>query len=227
MRIAIRAVVLLVLALGIPACDASGRGAVGQEHGVPYRGPVTVQILEPGRTSGSRDAGTGMAQFVDLGGGHMRLTVEGSIRKRGDAGFSLEGRRSGTGWSGASETLRMTIDDRGRISGGGTADNMRVVLGGRAIGDQLALRVELETLSANKAGGFPVGTRTIFDYALERARATSSPSTTDSETPAQDAATADLKDAEGRPCRKIVWRTRNVTTPGGGMSMIQVPHCVR
>ena len=225
MGIAIRAAVLVAVSLCIVACEASGRGSALPEQGVSYRGPVVAQILEPGRAPGAKATGAGRAELADLGGGRSRLTVEASIRKPGDAGFSLDGRRIGTTWSGASETLRLEIDGNGNISGGGTADNMRVVFGGRATRELIDLRVELESLALSRTGVFPVGTRTVFDYTLERARATL-PATAKTKA-SGDTTDANVKDAQGRECRTIVWTMRNVAAPGGGMTMIQVPHCVR
>lgn len=213
-----------VLMLGLLACAVACGAATGASDDVyaqgAYEGRVTAQVLEPGAARDpKRDAGTGTAQFIAIGNGRSRLVVKGNIREPGDTGFVMEGNQRASGWSGRTGNLSLVIDGNGNISGGGIENRHRIVFGGRATAERMDLTVETVKLAQTEQGVMPAGTRIVFDYDLGRTH----------ENTRRAATTATpVKKAQNAPgtCKRRVWRTRNVTTPGGGMHMVQVPHCV-
>jgi hypothetical protein len=126
-----------------------------------------------------------------------------------------------SGWSGRSKTLAITIDRDGRISGGGVENQHRITFGGIASADRMDLTVETEKLAKAAGDTLPAGTRIVFDYHLQRdASEVASANAADS----TEIATSD--ENAKKTCKRRVWKMRNVTTPGGGMTMTQVPHCL-
>lgn len=205
------------LAVAVVACG----GAVGQDTaGLPldgvYTGPVKARILVPGSGADAPEVGRGSATFAGTPG-RSTLSVKASIREAGDAGFEMTGAANGPGWRGGTGALGLEIDRAGRISGGGVENNHRISFAGRATATDMALTVETVKLAPTADGTLPPGTRIVFDYNLSRAGG---------------AAQARLREqpngaATTKPkCKRQVWRVRNVTTPGGGMTMVRVPHCV-
>jgi hypothetical protein len=205
-----------IFLLALACCPAGGQEA-DVFAAQPWKGTVSALVLTP---DGARDAksetGTGVARFVPAGKGRSRLEVRASIRRDNDSGFVIEGAKDAAGWSGSSPTLAITIDGDGRIHGGGTENQHRITFGGRASADRMDLRVETEKLAGTAGGTLPVGTRIVFDYRLEREASELA-----------DATAKTAPDAKGKKtCKRRVWKMRNVATPGGGMTMTQVPHCL-
>ena len=222
MKILVRAAMLLGLACAAACGVATGQGAGGIYAGDPYTGKVSAQVLAPGgpRDPG-KESGTGGARFVPIGNGRSRLEVQANIRRTNDSGFVIEGSESGAGWSGRSGGLTITIDRGGRISGGGIANQHRITFGGHATPERMDLTVETEKLAKAAADTLPAGTRIVFDYDLGRSAhglARSSPATTNKALPSGK--------KSQKTCKRRVWKMRNVVTPGGGMTMTQVPHCL-
>lgn len=224
MNIIVRAAVLLGLA-GAVACGAAvGQGAGGAyTQQASYRGKVSAQILTPdGSGNAKPQSGTGSARFVPAGGGRARLEVSGSIRRNNDTGFVVDGSSDGAGWRGRSEALSIAIDRDGDISGGGIENDHRITFDGRATAERIDLVVTTEKLSKSGGETLPPGTRIVFDYALTRSDARSARAG-----PAPSAERAvDATKAGKKTCKRRVWKMRNVATPGGGMTMTQVPHCL-
>lgn len=220
------AVVRFVVIPGLFACTAAsglatGRDPGGAYAGDPYRGKVSAQVIEPGATrDGKRDSGTGTAQFIATGEGGSRLVVKADIRAPGDAGFVMEGRESASGWSGRTGGLSLVIDRNGHISGGGIANRHRIVFGGRATAERMDLTVETEKLAQITQGGLPAGTRIVFDYDLRRAYDSARTGVASTAAPVKKTQKAQ------KTCKRRIWKMRNVATPGGGMTMTQVPHCL-
>lgn len=214
----IRSALLLVLACGL---------AVGEESGdifatEPYAGAVDAQILVPEDTrAAEKESGTGVARFVPLGDGRSRLEVRANIRRENDSGFVIEGVGDATGWNGRSSTLGITIDPHGRISGGGIENQHRITFSGLATPAHMDLTVVTEKLAKAAGDALPAGTRIVFDYHLER-----DPHEPAGTAAARPAETASADENAEKTCRRRVWKMRNVATPGGGMVMTQVPHCL-
>lgn len=212
----------LVAIPGLLACSAACGLAADRDPGDiytggPYEGRVSAQVLVPDEPrDGKKDSGTGSAQFIAIGKGRSRLVVKANIRRPGDSGFAMEGSANVSGWSGRAGDLRLDIDSNGNISGGGVENRHRIVFGGRATAESFDLTVETEKLMRTGQEVLPAGTRILFDYDLGRTRAN---------TNAGAAATA-VPDKKQKTCKRRVWKARNVATPGGGMTMIQVPHCL-
>ena len=188
----------------------------------PYAGTVDAQVLVPdGTRDAKKESGTGIARFVPLGDGRSRLEVQASIRRKNDSGFVIEGAADASGWNGRSKTLAITIDRHGRISGGGIENQHRITFGGLASADRMDLTVETEKLAKGAGDTLPAGTRIVFDYHLQRNASdiASTDAANSSETTAAD-------DNPKKTCKRRVWKMRNVATPGGGMTMTQVPHCL-
>jgi hypothetical protein len=209
---------LFGLSCGLAAAQESGdifaRG--------PYAGTVNAQVLTPGATSDAKvESGTASAQFVALSDGRSRFEVQANIRRNNDSGFVIEGAGDASGWSGRSKTLAITIDRDGRIHGGGIENQHRITFGGHATADRMDLTVETEKLAKAAADTLPVGTRIVFDYHLER-----NVGDVASSNAAPSAQTAAPGEENEKTCKRRVWKMRNVTTPGGGMTMTQVPHCL-
>jgi hypothetical protein len=221
MKTLVRIAMLLGLACTAACGVANGQGSGGIDAADPYVGKVSAQVFAP---EGPRDkeSGTAGARFVPIGNGRSRLEVQANIRRTNDSGFVIEGSRAGSGWSGRSDGLQIAIDRDGRISGGGIANQHRITFGGRATSERMALTVETEKLAQAAAGDtMPAGTRIVFDYDLGR-DAKASVHTGAAVIPA--ASPPDKKTQ--KTCKRRVWKMRNVATPGGGMTMTQVPHCL-
>jgi hypothetical protein len=205
------------------ACGAAlGQGAGDIFAKEPYTGTVSAQVLTPDSSrSAKKESGTGTAQFVALGDGRSRFEVQANIRRNNDSGFVIEGSGDASGWSGRSQALTITIDRDGRIRGGGIENQHRITFGGKATMDRMDLTVETEKLAKTVGETLPAGTRIVFDYRLERsARELAS---TDAGHSAEPAAS---DEKTNKTCKRRVWKMRNVATPGGGMTMTQVPHCL-
>ncbi|MGH8033280.1 MAG: hypothetical protein ACREO8_13220, partial [Luteimonas sp.] len=156
------------LATVMPVCaHAAGRGV--QSYGnAPYLGQLEATMRVPGTAkAGKRDIGTGSAQFIDTGGGRIRLVVVGSIEKPGDAGFVIDGISSGSGWTSRSGGMVFSVAADGRISGGGTLPPQRMRFAGSVSEGRFELKVDLELIERN-GKGLPPGTRFTFDYDLRR-----------------------------------------------------------
>lgn len=225
MQIIVRVAIALGIACTAACGAATGQGASGiHAQQAPYRGKVSAQVLTP---DGSRDAttesGTGSARFVPIGGGRTRLEVTGSIRRNNDTGFIVEGGADGSGWRGRSDALRVDIGGDGRISGGGVENHHRITFAGHATPRRIDLTVTTEKLSRIDGESLPPGTRIVFDYDLARTAAEAArPASSAPAASAAKASTAGKK----KTCKRRVWKMRNVATPGGGMTMTQVPHCL-
>jgi hypothetical protein len=188
----------------------------------PYAGTVNAQVLAPGGTRDAKEeSGTAVARFVALGDGRSRFEVQANIRRNNDSGFVIEGSGDASGWSGHSQALTIAIDRDGRISGGGIENQHRITFGGLATGDRMDLTVETEKLAKMVGDTLPVGTRIVFDYHLER-----DPGELASTDAAHSAGAAAMDEKTKKTCKRRVWKMRNVATPGGGMTMTQVPHCL-
>jgi hypothetical protein len=212
----VQGALLLGLVCGLSVAQGSS-DIVAKE---PYAGTVDARVLAPDSTSGAKkESGAGIAKFVPLSSGRSRFEVQASIRRNNDSGFVIEGVGDASGWSGRSEALTITIDREGRIRGGGIEKQHRITFAGQATADRMDLTVETEKLAKNADDTSPVGTRIIFDYHLKRhTRDLASADTAD--------ATASAAPDEKKTCKRRVWKMRNVATPGGGMTMTQVPHCL-
>lgn len=221
MNTLVRVAMLLGLACAAACGAATGQGAGGIDAADPYVGKVSAQVFAP---EGPRDKefGTAGARFVPIGGGRSRLEVQANIRRTNDSGFVIEGSRNGSGWSGRSGGLAIAIDRDGRISGGGIANQHRITFGGRATSERMDLTVETEKLAQAAAGDtMPGGNRIVFDYDLGRDAQASV------HTGAAAMPTVSPPDKKTqKTCKRRVWKMRNVATPGGGMTMTQVPHCL-
>lgn len=219
----VRAAVLSGLACAA-ACGAASGGDPGDLYASdPYTGKVSARVLAPGASRPpGKESGTGSARFVPLGNGRSRLEVQANIRRANDSGFVIEGRENGSGWSGRTDALTIAIDRSGSISGGGTANQHRITFGGRATPERMALTVETEKLANTADATLPVGTRIVFDYDLGRhARDLARSGAGTTATKARPGSKKSQK-----TCKRRVWKMRNVATPGGGMTMTQVPHCL-
>ncbi len=212
---------LLGLACAAASGVATAQGAVGIDTADRYVGKVSAQVFAP-EGSRNKEFGTAGARFVPIGGGRSRLEIQANIRRTNDSGFVIEGSRNGSGWSGRSGGLEIAIDRDGRIRGGGIANQHRITFGGRATSERIGLTVETEKLAQAAAGDtMPAGTRIVFDYDLGRdtqASINTGAATTPTALPPGK--------KTQKTCKRRVWKMRNVTTPGGGMTMTQVPHCL-
>jgi hypothetical protein len=221
MKTLVRIAMLLGLACTAACGVATGQGTVGIDAADPYVGKVSAQVFAP---EGPRDKefGTAGARFVPIGNGRSRLEVQANIRRTNDSGFIIEGSRNGSGWSGRSDGLTIAIDRDGRISGGGIANQHRITFGGRATSGRMDLTVETEKLAQAAADDtMPAGTRIVFDYDLGR----DAKASVHTGAAAIPAASPPGKKTQ-KACKRRVWKMRNVATPGGGMTMTQVPHCL-
>ena len=137
-----------------------------------------------------------------------------------DALGRAEGVQQGAVWSGRSGNLRLAIDARGNVSGGGVENGHRITINGVATPRDMDLVVQTEKLARGATGPLPAGTRIVFDYDLRRQPV--------AETPRLGAVKpAPAQSRSGKKtCKRRVWKMRNVATPGGGMTMTQVPHCL-
>ena len=222
MKIIVRVAVLLGLACAAACGVATGRGPGDLYTSDPYTGKVSAQVLAPGGARDSeKESGTAGARFVPIGNGRSRLEVQANIRRTNDSGFVIEGSESAGGWSGRSDGLTITIDRGGRITGGGIAKQHRITFGGRATPERMDLTVETEKLAKAAADTLPAGTRIVFDYDL--GRSANSVARSNAATTVRPAATGKKSQ---KTCKRRVWKMRNVATPGGGMTMTQVPHCL-
>jgi hypothetical protein len=214
----VRGALLLCLA-GDVAANQELDGIVAKE---PYTGAVHAQVIAPDRApDAKKESGTATARFVPTDNGRSRFEVQANIRRKNDSGFVIEGGPDASGWSGRSKTLTIAIDRHGRISGGGVVDQHRITFGGQVNADRMGLTVETERLAKAAGESQPAGTRIVFDYDLKRSAR--NVAGTDA-APSAETASADEKST--KTCKRRVWKMRNVTTPGGGMTMIQVPHCL-
>lgn len=199
--------VLAVLALG----TVGGTGVAAEPPAASaalYTGQVDARVYA-GNGEPDAERGTASARFVPTAGGRARLEVSASIRRAHDSGFVVEGAPAADGWQGRGGPLRFELDANGRIHGGGIENGHRISFGGTADAERMHLVVETRRLA-------PPGTRIVFDYRLRRGPAAAAVGAKPS---------ADGPRAKGA-CKRRIWKMRNVTTPGGGMTMIQVPHCV-
>lgn len=203
-RIALATVLACVV-----ACTGAAEQDVAWFKGA-YPGTVSATVADAG---GAPETGTASATFVSSGG-LDRLQVKANIRREGDSGFVVHGRAGADGWQGRGGPLSLVVDRNGRISGGGVEKGHRITFDGRIDGQRMDLRVETLQLEAP-------GTRIVFDYRLARG----GPAPRAQGAQAVDAGEGQQGKAKGT-CKRRVWRTRNVAAPGGGMVMIQVPHCV-
>jgi hypothetical protein len=211
-----------VLLLGLTCSLAFGEQLREIVADGSYAGTVDAQVLVPDSTrKAKKESGTGVARFVPLDERRSRLEVQASIRRDNDSGFVIEGAEDPSGWSGRSKTLTIAIDREGRISGGGIENQHRITFAGFASADRMNLSVETEKLAKVPNDTLPVGTRIVFDYHLQRNA--SDRASTDA---ADSAQTAASDDNPKKTCKRRVWKMRNVATPGGGMTMTQVPHCL-
>lgn len=207
-----------VAALGLLTATAafsprSDAGIVQAYGGNPYLGAVDVRIQVPGEGD-RQDSGTGSAQFTKITNGQMRLVVSGSVRKASDTGFVMDGSASKSGWSSRDGNLSIGTD--GKIIGGTVQHPYRIRINGFVSGEKFTLKVEQELLEASKnKGGFPLGTKFLFSYNLNRQANQKIGDTVGSG-----------KKSAGK-CKRIVWQVRSIANLGGGpMIMTQVPVCV-
>jgi hypothetical protein len=209
------------LFLGLSCCPSRGETSGNIFAEEPYTGTVSAQVLTPdGGGNAKKESGTSHARFVPIGNGRSRFEVQANIRRKNDSGFVIEGGVDTSGWRGRSETLTIAIDRDGRISGGGIENQHRITFGGQANAERMALSVETEKLAKAPGDTLPAGTRIVFAYDLER----SAPAAVNTANGASTSASREKK-AE-KTCKRRVWKMRNVATPGGGMTMTQVPHCL-
>lgn len=175
--------------------------------GRPYLGSVEVRASVPGRPGDSiRDSGVGSA-YLEASGSQPALVLGGDIKDEGDASFLLRGRRDGDGWRSDGD-VDMVIAPDGTVSGRGEVSNQRLAFEGQVDDRTFDLDVEVQLTSAS-AKGLPAGTTFRFSYRLRR----------DAE--------SDVPSKDGEPCKRFVWRVRNIADfAGGPMQMIQVPECV-
>jgi hypothetical protein len=195
-----------------PRSDAEVMQAYG---GNPYLGGVDVRIQVPGEKE-RQDSGTGSAHFAKTDDGQTRLVVSGSIRKDSDTGFVMNGIASKSGWSSRDGSL--TIGKDGKITGGDVQHPYRFRFDGFVSREKFSLKIEQEWLEASKnKRGFPLGTKFVFTYDLGR----------EPKQQAGGTVRSGQKAAGDRPCKRIVWKVRNIANLGGGpMIMTQVPVCV-
>jgi hypothetical protein len=227
MWLAIRCLLLTVL-MSAASCELSAQSdPVGRFAGTAYMGRLEARTVVPnGARSSKTQSGNGSAQFLQSGAGRTRLVVSGQINKPGDAGFAIEGARSGNVWRSKTGDDVLLVDEQGRISGGGIAAPHRMTFNGQVTGQRFDLLVDLELLEATR-NGLPVGTKVALRYDLhsipadEEARPRTA-RRTDTSKPAAEANT----NREERPCKRTIWQARNVADFSGGMQMVQVPVCV-
>jgi hypothetical protein len=197
---------------GVAACGYSAEPAAGGLQG-PYAGTVSARIHGgDGSPARAPESGTASAVLAPAGA-NQRLEVKANIRRKGDSGFVVTGRASGDGWQGRGGPLSLAIDANGRISGGGIEKGHRISFAGKVDAGHMDLTVETLQLA-------PPGERIVFEYRM--ARASASRAASGARAPAPGARREEAKGA----CKRRVWKTRNVASPGGGMVMTQVPHCV-
>lgn len=180
-----------------------------------YAGQVVAQV-QPAAGTPKSERGRATAVFEGLGGGRSRLDLSGSLRQRNDAGFVVVLAREGAGWRSQGPGLALHIAADGRIDGGGTLEGRRIRLDGRMDAEQLRLTVE--TLSPPTQRGGKAGTRIVFVYTLGAQQAKAN-------TPKAPSANAGADPQKKMTCKRRVWQTRNVASPNGTMTMIQVPVC--
>jgi hypothetical protein len=216
----------LLLVLGCGLAHGEEPGDIFAKE--PYAGTVDAQILVPNDArEAEKESGTGVARFVPLSDGRARLEVQANIRRENDSGFVIEGVGDATGWNGRSNTLAITIDPHGRITGGGIENQHRITFRGLATPMHMDLTVVTEKLAKAAGDTLPAGTRIVFDYHLERdAQDAAGTAAAQSAGTAPATGTAPADENPEKTCRRRVWKMRNVATPGGGMVMTQVPHCL-
>lgn len=206
----------VALAVCLAGCAGDADAQAYAATSEPFKGKVDAYVTRAGDSDAKRHPGSGNAAFTSLGGGRSKLDVVANIDRPRDAGFSMVGASSNGGWRGSTGGLSLSIDPQGRISGGGMQQGHRIRFGGTATATRMDLDVTLELLQAN-AQGLPAGSTIRFDYSLARRGAGALAGA-----PGPRA----KKKGDEKTCNKTVWQVRNVASPGGGMTMTQVPVCV-
>lgn len=205
------ALAIIVLA---PAACGQDDGFIAAYGGDPYTGSVRVVVDSDAAPGGAmRRRGDGSAQFERTGPGEARLVVFGALDD-GDAGFSMVGAHDGSGWRANAGAIRLSIDEAGKLSGGGVSGAQRYTLSGTVTSGKFDLKVELEPMP--QAGQpAPAARLFTFNYRLRRE--------------ADDESAAGGRDtAAGGRCRKIRYEMRPVASMGdGSMSMLNVPVCLK
>jgi hypothetical protein len=150
--------------------------------------------------------GDATAEFKRTTAGKALLTLTGSIRDKGDAGFAIEGSYGKSGFRGSGPSIELTIDPAGKISGGGVDNGAEYRFSGTVSGPEMALTVHYRPTAEAQ----PSTLRGIeFTYALEN------------ETEEKSSEKA------GKRCREIRYEMRPVANMGEGtMSMMSVPVCL-
>lgn len=209
---------MLVSALLLFSCAAVAAGDEFQlPLGKPYVGGVTTQVqIAGGEGASKRNSGTAIAEFVKIDEKRSRFELKATILRRNDSGLTVEGESEEPGWVGYGDSMTFLIEPDGVISGGGVDKQHRIAFAGHVSEHDLNLTITTQRLVGAGAGNSAAGTKVVFEYSLQREASSAS-----------EPASKRTQKKAGRECKRIVWKARNVTTPGGGMQMIQVPHCVK
>lgn len=177
-----------------------------------YTGSVEVEAIGPDGSSILTDRGHAEANFAFGEGGKMQIVLRGAIAEDGDNGFEFELLPSETGWTETSEDYIVNLSREGTMTGEGKSPGNTVAWSGQLDADSFLLETEV-TLAEPTDKGMAAGTVFIFSYDL------------DAERSRED---NDLEGTgEAGNCSRIEWRIQaSPNLFGGGMDLIQVPHCV-
>ncbi|MFJ1294114.1 hypothetical protein ACEPPZ_19005 [Paracoccus yeei] len=168
-----------------------------------FSGRLLAEIHSTASMIPHRNYGTATARFDALPDGRTRLTLSGTIKQEGNAGFSVTGRYGPAGFRSDDKAITLSIDPEGRITGDGIEDGQSYTLSGRISADELELQVQNRPVPETGATSV---TGIDFTYSL----------------------TNDLAEPEGGTCKDIRYEMRPVASIGDGtMSMISVPVCLR
>ncbi len=199
----------LIIAFVLTGCnnneDNTPEEAAYKYAGEPYTGSMEVELKIP-EAEVENFYGDGSVYFEDVNDS-SRLVVFGTFGEEGEVSFSIMGLQNGQRWHGESEGVSFSIDEVGKISGGGTIYPYELSFGGTASDADFDLQFSFEILEEIEEDGLPVGTQIVYQYDLSRI------------VPGED-------NNGNSQCNNIVWRTRTIWTPGNNLQMIQVPVCV-
>lgn len=190
--------------------DALAAGAAA------YRGRRSLVVLSPSPAS-IQNAGQGGESaarlfFAPARDGSVTLHLADTDRAPFRLRIEASGRREPDGgWSGDDQGIRLRIDPRGAVSGGGRKGEFDFDVSGRISPRRAVLRVQVDaTAAAPKA---VAGMRHVHQYALDR------------DTPGAEKQAAARRGSD-RKCRKIRWKLKPVMNHADGtLDSVRVPVC--
>lgn len=225
-----RALSIIVLLAG--ACAAqNGAAGVGRSAAVEaslvdmlaadaaaYRGRRSLVVLSPSPAS-IQNAGRGGESaarlfFAPVRDGSVTLHLADTDRAPFRLRIEASGQREPDGgWSGNDQGIRLRIDPRGAVSGGGRKGEFDFDVSGRISPRRAVLRIQVDAITA--APKAVAGMRHVHQYALDR------------DTPgAEKRASAAARRDPDRKCRKIRWKLKPVMNHADGtLDSVRVPVC--